>query len=302
MSRSRHATTLAAIFALSCAPDRAQPYAPPVMYAPPPAYGPTPAPPPSPSPISPGCGKAARPGALAAQHVNVAGRDRAYLLVIPDAYAPQTPYPVVFVLHGGGGNAQGARTQTDLERASAGRAIFVYPDAVSGNWDLDSPAASNADVALFDALLLTTHNTLCTDPRRVFVTGFSNGAYMANQLACRRGERIRAIVTHAGGGPYETKGTYDAEGRLVCPGKAVASLVVHGSADRTVAPSEGQKSIDHWTRANRCGSSTSPAWSPPCVAFQSCFQPVGTCQIPGLGHGLWKDAGRATWAFFDSFR
>jgi polyhydroxybutyrate depolymerase len=250
---------------------------------------------------SPGCGKLARPGA-SAQHVTALGKSRAFTLVVPEGYAPQVPYPLVVVLHGGGGGAAGARTQTDLEKVTAGKALFVYPEAIAGTWNLDAPTASNGDVALFDAVLLALHNTLCVDERRVFVTGFSNGAYMANQLACKRGERIRAVVTHAGGGPYETAGTYDATGHLVCPGKAVASLVVHGSSDGTVPPSEGQKSVDHWSFANRCNSGTTSTLVSPCVALQGCLQPVGVCRVPGLGHGLWSQAGKVTWAFFDALR
>ena len=236
------------------------------------------------------------------QHVKALGRDRTYILVVPEGYAPASPYPLVFVLHGGGGNAASARTQTDLEKVAAGHAVFVYPEAVGGNWDLDAPTSSNADVALFDAVLLAQHNALCIDSRRIFVTGFSNGGYMANQLGCKRGERIRGVITHAAGGPYEVHGSYDASGNLVCPGKAVASLVVHGNGDGTVPPSEGQKSVDHWSYANRCGTGTSSAWLPPCVSLQGCFQPVGVCHIPGLGHGLWPQAGKATWAFIDTLR
>jgi polyhydroxybutyrate depolymerase len=250
---------------------------------------------------SPGCGKEARAGA-STQHVSAFGKSRAFTLVVPEGYSPQTPYPLVVVLHGGGGGAAGARSQTDLEKVAAGRALFVYPEASGGTWNLDTPTASNGDVALFDAILLTLHNTLCVDSRRVFVTGFSNGAYMANQLACKRGERIRGVVTHAGGGPYETAGTYDATGHLVCPGKAVASLVVHGNSDGTVPPAEGQKSIDHWSFANRCGSGTTSILVPPCVALQGCFQPVGVCRVPGLGHGLWSQAGKVTWSFFDALK
>ena len=302
---------LLTLLALACTPDPGPAAYPDGRYnAPPTSTAPGPYPPaqgtvapPLATIGSPGCGKApAHRGAVAGQHVTAYGRDRTYTLVVPEGYAPQTPYPLVFVLHGGGGSAAGARTQTDLEKLSGGRAVFVYPDAVGGNWDLDAPASSNSDVALFDAISLLTYNALCIDSRRVFVTGFSNGAYMANQLACRRGERIRGIVTHAGGGPYENQGTYDAQGNLVCPGKAVAALVVHGNSDGTVAPAEGQKSIDHWSQANRCGSGTTSTLVPPCVAFQGCFQPVGVCRIPGLGHGLWKEAGKVTWSFFDSLR
>lgn len=317
MSWSRRASAaLLAVSALSCTPESAQQsrggpggpsaYPPPYAaggYAPQGGGGWQSAPPlaaPA-SPASPGCGRPPAHAGAATARVKALGRDRSYILVVPEGYAPQTPYPVVLMLHGSGGNAAGARAQTDIEKVAGGRAIFIYPDG-TGGWDLDSPTGSNRDVALFDAVLLAAHNTLCVDTRRVFVSGFSNGAYMANQLACRRGERIRGVVTHAGGGPYEMKGAYDGTGHLVCPGKAVASLVVHGLSDNVVNPGEGQKSLDHWTYANRCGGATVGAWLPPCVVHQGCFQPVGSCRIPGLGHGLWNQAGKVTWAFFDSLR
>ena len=290
---------LLCVAALACTPDRGPASYPDGRLPPPPPTGAGPAP----LPGTPGCGKPpARAGASVAQHISAAGRDRTYTLVVPEGYAPLTPYPLVFVLHGSGGTAAGARTQTDLERVASGRAVFVYPDAIGGSWDLNAPASSNVDVALFDSLSLLVHNALCIDTRRVFVTGFSNGAYMANQLACRRGERIRGIVSHAGGGPYEMQGTYDDQGNLVCGGKAVAALVVHGTSDGTVAVSEGQKSIDHWSRVNGCSGGPRPAHVPPCVALAGCYQPVGVCLVPGLGHGLWKEAGKVTWEFFELLR
>ncbi len=302
--------SLLCVTALACTPDSGPASYPDGRLPPPQPFAPSgavPSPasnaPPGNAPGTPGCGRPpARAGAAVAQHVTAAGRDRTYTLVVPEGYAPQTPYPLVFVLHGSGGTAAGARTQTDLEKVAGGRALFVYPDAIGGNWDLNAPAPSNVDVALFDTLSLLVTNALCVDTRRVFVTGFSNGAYMANQLGCRRGERIRGIVSHAGGGPYEMQGSYDDQGNLGCGGKAVAALIVHGASDGTVAVSEGQKSIDHWSRVNRCGGGSSPALTPPCVALAGCYQPVGVCLVPGLGHGLWKEAGKVTWAFFDALR
>jgi polyhydroxybutyrate depolymerase len=251
---------------------------------------------------SPGCGKAAMPG-VHAEHAAVEGRDRSYVVVVPPGYAPQKPYPVVFVLHGSSGNGNQARAATDLERVANGGAIFVYPNGL-GEWDLDDPAESNRDVALFDRMLLHVHNALCTNPQRIFLTGFSNGAYMSNQLACRRGDRIRGVVTNAGGGPYELHGTYDANGNLVCPGKPVAALVIHGTADTSVAPTEGQKSLDHWTFANRCsdGETGAPNLPAPCVLRSGCSQPVGVCRVPGLGHSLWRDSAKATWSFIEALR
>ena len=186
----------------------------------------------------------------------------------------------------------------DLETASKGNAVFVYPDGVGGGWDLDTPTGKNPDVALFDATLAIASSDACIDLHRVFIAGFSNGAYMANQLACRRSDRIRAVATHSGGGPYENgpDAKYDERGEVVCGIKPVGSLVIHGTADGTVAPSEGEKSIKHWSFANHCGSATKAG---ACASYASCVSPVTACKVPGLGHTMWPEAKAKIWSFFD---
>jgi polyhydroxybutyrate depolymerase len=234
------------------------------------------------------------------KQVNVFGKKRSYTLVVPAGYSPGISHPLVFVLHGHGGSGAQARASFDLEAASGGKGIFVYPDGIGGGWDLDSPASKNADVALFDAMLAQTQSDYCVDLHRVFVVGFSNGAYMANQLACRRPERVRAIVAHSGGGPYENgaDAKYDDHGELVCNGKPVGALVIHGTSDGTVAPSEGQKSIDHWVSANHCSA---PSGSP-CGTYAGCTNPVVACKVHGLQHSVWPEAPKRAWAFIDSQR
>ncbi len=251
---------------------------------------------------SPACGKpaAAATGVLPRQ-VRVLGRSRSYTLVVPAGYSPAVSAPIVFVLHGHGGSGAQARASMNLEAAASGKAVFVYPDGHGGGWDLDSPTTKNGDVALFDAIVAQTQSNYCVDLHRVFIAGFSNGAYMANQLACRRGDRVRAVATHSGGGPYDPAGTYDDRGNLVCSGKPVGSLVLHGAADATVAPAEGQKSIDHWSAVNRC-SGSSPSAPAGCVAYGGCTNPVNACRVQGLGHSVWPQAASTIWAFFESQR
>jgi polyhydroxybutyrate depolymerase len=256
---------------------------------------------PSGSSGSPACGKSGAPTGVLARHVSVFGKQRRYTLVVPASYTPAKSYPIVYVLHGHGGSGAQVRRAFDLEQIAQGGAIFLYPDGIGGGWDLDSPASKNRDVALFDATLAITQSDYCVDLSRVFVAGFSNGAYMANQLGCRRGDRIRAVASHSGGGPYENAGEYDERGHLVCKGKPVASLVIHGAADASVAPSEGQKSIDHWTYANRC-SSRAPTSPQGCVAYQGCVNQVVACTVAGLGHGLWPQAKQLIWNFFEAQR
>ncbi|MBX3230038.1 MAG: hypothetical protein KIT84_25610 [Labilithrix sp.] len=245
------------------------------------------------------CSKGSAPKGTFKRTVNVFGKSRSYTLVVPPGYAAGTSHPLIYVLHGHGGTGAQARSSFDLEGASGGKAVFVYPDGIGGGWDLDSPTPKNGDVALFDATLAIVQSDYCVDLHRVFIAGFSNGAYMANQLACRRAERVRAVATHSGGGPYENgpDAKYDDRGALVCSGKPVGSLVIHGAADGTVAPAEGQKSVTHWTAANRCGAT--PAKNGACAAYSGCVNPVVACKVPGLGHALWPEAKARVWAFFD---
>ena len=127
--------SLLCVTALACTPDSGPASYPDGRLPPPQPFAPSgavPSPasnaPPSNAPGTPGCGRPpARAGAAVAQHVTAAGRDRTYTLVVPEGYAPQTPYPLVFVLHGSGGTAAGARTQTDLEKVAGGRAARSAP-------------------------------------------------------------------------------------------------------------------------------------------------------------------------------
>ncbi len=147
---------------------------------------------------SAGCSKKDPIGGLRDRHLDVHGTERTYDLEIPSPYDATRSYPLVFAFHGGGGSSASARATFDFSSVARDSAIFVYPAAMDGNWDLDSPTDQNADIAFFDALVDSLSASHCVDTQRVFATGFSNGAYFANQLGCRRGDVLRAIAPHGG--------------------------------------------------------------------------------------------------------
>jgi polyhydroxybutyrate depolymerase len=233
--------------------------------------------------------------------VMAGGKARTYVLSVPPAYDAARAYPLVFVFHSGGRTGASARDYFSLAGIAEGEAIVVYPDGLSGEWDLESPAAKNPDVALFDAILASTEATLCVDAARVFATGSSMGAYFVNQLGCRRGSKLRAIAPHSGSGPYDAASAYDDEGHLRCPDSPVAAMIFHGDKDTSVALADGKASRDHWAWANGCKGAPAPTEPSPCVAYTGCARPVLWCQIPGGTHRIWADGPKATWHFFQSF-
>jgi polyhydroxybutyrate depolymerase len=258
---------------------------------------------PAPDP-TPGCGPAvSSKGFVGSQKITVGGDARTYGLYVPDAYDGKTSYPIVLVFHGDGGTGDEIRADygQGLEKESGGGALFAYPDGEGTTWQTDDIAGVTKDTSFVDAIIAELQKKYCTDKKRVFLTGFSRGAYFANQAACRTKSTLRAVATHAGGGPFGVQDSeFDSNGNLVCPSPPVGALQVHGEDD---GPSEGMKSRDYWRAANTCQQSTSAYDPSPCVSYNGCAQgrPEVWCLIPGLGHQIWSEGVHATWGFFKSF-
>lgn len=105
------------------------------------------------------------------------------------------------------------------------------------------------------------------DLHRIWIIGRSNGAFMANRLACLHSSRVTAIVDVHGAGP--NGGDY-LPGPVACsPGNRVSVLHLHGTSDTTVpygggvvtavtgmaaAPSAAQTAAG-WATRNGCSGS-----------------------------------------------
>jgi poly(3-hydroxybutyrate) depolymerase len=246
-----------------------------------------------------GCGAAGATSGVHDESMMVRGTARTYLVSVPANYSATTPYALVFAWHGRTSNSAQARAYFGVEAAAAGAAIVVYPQGLGINgpqdtgWDL---ASDGKDVEFFDSMLAALESEYCIDTTRVFSTGHSFGGFMSNQVACARGDVVRAIAPVAGGGPYGS-----------CAAGSTPALVIHGSSDTTVVPAMGQGSRDHWLSANGCGSSSSATNPAPCVAYDGCGDaPVHWClhdeSDQFLGGHTWPSfAAQAIWAFFAAF-
>jgi polyhydroxybutyrate depolymerase len=254
---------------------------------------------------TPGCGPpVSKTGYVGSQKITVSGDARTYGLYVPDNYDGKTSYPIVIVLHGDGGTGDEIRgyVGTALEKESGGGALFAYPDGEGTTWQTDDIAGVTKDISFIDAIVGELQKKYCTDQKRVFYTGFSRGAYFANQAACRTKTSIRGVATHAGGGPFGVQDSeFDSNGNLQCPSPPVAAIQFHGEND---GPEEGMKSRDYWRAANQCKTSTSPYDPSPCVSYDGCApgRPEVWCLIPGLGHSIWPSGVSATWKFFAALK
>jgi polyhydroxybutyrate depolymerase len=190
------------------------------------------------------------------------GERRSYLLYVPERVAP-SPALVLF-LHGRGGSPAGIRERTRAGfDALADREGFLvaYPAALHGAWNTGHRwARSDADdVAFLSALIDQVIAEYRVDPRRVYVTGFSNGAGMSYWLACARSDKIAALAPVAGGlARVKLQPCADASKR------PIPLLIIHGTADPVIPFKDGELegNLQYWIRRNGCGLTPESSYLP----------------------------------------
>ena len=167
----------------------------------------------------------------------VVGGDRPVAVAIPPGLRPGVPAPLLMLLHGYGSSGDEEEAYLRLGAAAARSGmIYLQPD---GTIDSNGARFWNATDACCDVdgrgvddssylagLITEIGSNVAVDPRRVFVVGHSNGAFMSYRMACDHANSIAAIVSLAGAPP--------ADPTACRPEAPVAILQVQGSADDQV--------------------------------------------------------------------
>jgi polyhydroxybutyrate depolymerase len=197
--------------------------------------------------------------------LEVDGRQRSYLVHVPESVDHDSAAPVVLVFHGFGANSQMMVGFSGMsEKADEAGFLAVYPQAMgigfvrafnAGTWNGQLAEAMPDDVAFVDRLLDDLAGVAHIDPRRVYATGMSNGGMMCYRLAQEMPDRIAAIAAVAG--------TMAVAGPP--PERPMPVLHFHGTADTVVAyegPSEStrehfaflsvEETVRFWVRQNAC--------------------------------------------------
>ncbi|MEP6740148.1 MAG: hypothetical protein ABJA61_07190 [Caldimonas sp.] len=205
------------------------------------------------------CAATALPNGAADTSFSIAAwPDRDYDLVLPASHVCGQPMAVAVVFHGGGGNRKNMRKLAcpdgDLASAgcldkialAAGMAVvfpngtnatggkLITPDGVR-TWNAGGGQngyicvsggaclAQIDDVAYSRALLADLAAHISIDAKRVFATGFSNGAAMTQRLACEASDVFAAVAPASGENQFALAGC--------TPSRRVAVLDIHGTLD-----------------------------------------------------------------------
>lgn len=244
---------------------------------------------------SEGCGKATTLESGRAT-IDVSGTNREYILNIPDGYAEDTPYKLIFGWHWLGGQASDVATggtvglgnYYGLEDLADGGAIFVAPEGIDNGW----ANTNGRDINFLNAMLERFQSELCIDLDRIFSTGFSYGGMMSFAIACEMGDVFRAIAPMSGA-------LYSGCGNGTEP---IALFGTHGISDTVVPLEDGRAGLQEVLDRNHCSTETSPTEPSPCVSYQGCDDgyPVTWCEFDG-GHSPQRWSSQPVWDFFSGF-
>jgi len=211
----------------------------------------------------------------------LAGRALRFLTHVPRGANPDTAAPLVCMLHGCNQDAAGFAASTGMNEAADRHGfVVVYPEQDRGqnpqgcwNWFLPQHQARGggepAAIAATVQEVVANMSPGTIDSRRVFVAGLSAGGAMAMILAYTYPDLFSAAAVHSGlayGSATNLPGAFAAMARgadhraslkraldtaTADHARPIPSIVIHGSADRTVAPINAEQLLRQAIAANR---------------------------------------------------
>ena len=200
------------------------------------------------------------------------GLTRQYYLHLPNELGSVDGYPLVFVLHGLGGNANGMIGYSQMNQVANDNGFaVVYPNGTFdqfGNrfWNVGYEIHFDEtvdDVGFLVSLAQFLQTEYNLDPGRIFSTGFSNGGDMGYLLGCEASDVFKAVAPVAGC-------LMEWITESCSPQNPISLFEIHGTQDNVVwwdgdldniggwGPYLGTlQGIEFWSEMNNCTESTS---------------------------------------------
>jgi polyhydroxybutyrate depolymerase len=241
--------------------------------------------------------------------LQVGGKNRSYVLRVPNAYEGSRPVPLILDFHPlGGTGAQESNGSPYPAQTDAEGVIMAFPSGEQGPsggaWNVGPCCVSGVDdVAFAKALVSEISETACIDPKRVYAVGFSMGGGMSHYLACHAADVFAAVAPAAFDLAEE-----NANGCQ--PSRPISVVSFRGTNDPIVPYSGGysavvagmpitflgaQATFEKWAALNQCSGAASPPDAQGCRKYDACAAGVQVvlCTKQSGGH----EAGNASVAW-----
>lgn len=226
--------------------------------------------------------------------IDESGTTRTYRTYVPPGLEATKAVPLVVMLHGGFGSAEQAEADYGWDaKADAEGFVVAYPNGDGRAWNAGTCCGAPArdgvdDVRFVTEVVHAVQGQISIDPRRIYVTGMSNGAMMTERLACET--KVFAAAASVAGAQMVS--CNDA--------RPISMLHIYGTEDQNVPPdgSAGQgigkvpvhqpiaTSIDEWRGRDDCAPATTAVQGKVTTSTSTCAsgRAVTLIAVAGAGH------------------
>ena len=226
---------------------------------------------------------------------------RTYELYVPNGVDASSKAPLLVSLHGTGatGAIQASVTHwtaySDRLAASGNPFIAVFPDGLATLWLWG--AEKSYDAAFVFDVVQELRLSRCVDDAAIYVDGWSEGAYMAQRMACAAGDAslnpngvaFAGVHGYAGGNP-------DVTGAGCRNAPATHVLLSQGLDDTVIDPQRvAFPAYAAWGKRFSCAAAALPPASPQQMSGCTADATVAWWPIAGQGHLAWSCAADPTW-------
>jgi len=238
--------------------------------------------------------------------ITVDGLQRTYLIEVPKTPGPK---PTIILFHGLGGTAAGAAGGSGLVKLGQQQGfVAVFPNGIAHQWNHFLPGkippvyaqraqaagvtniAEWNDIDFVNNLIADLVQRGISDPKRIYLAGFSAGGFMVMRMACLEADKFAAVALISSSMPVP-------EGAECKPSQPLPIEIEKGTADDHV-PFNGGLVLDK----------TFTVWSADqLTAFftklDGCSTPAATSQMAGVnGHTIdvssWTDCAAGPVTFY----
>jgi len=197
------------------------------------------------------------------------GLERSYILYVPTSINWKQPIPLVFVFHGGTGNAESAVRMSGFNKVADQNGFLVaYPNGTGrlsdnklltwngGNCCGYAQQKNVDDVGFIRAIVEDVKSLANIDPKRIYASGMSNGGILSQRLACEAVDVFAAIAPVSGTLNFSP----------CSPSQPISVIEFHGTSDQNIPYDGGfgpkslvnvdfasvKDSVGFWTSFNKC--------------------------------------------------
>lgn len=227
--------------------------------------------------------------------LTIEGKERKYNLFIPNWYSTSREYSLAIATHGRTNSKDQVQAYMGLQKGQSDT-IVAYPAALRASSGNSFSWSEKENMTFIDAILQQVSNNYCINRNQIYIVGHSLGGWMAQRIACLRGEFVSGLAV-VGSGPFGS----------ACSGP-VPSLFFQNVNDPLSSYASGKSAEATRLKVNECTDATETVQIGPltCTKHNACSaeNSVTWCEwYTGYGGdphswptgGSWQSPGGGTW-------